>query len=68
MFVKQQVLEYAEHKDEMWVLAQAMNLLEQRDVNGAIKVLLARHDHLIMSQRPMLKTYDQREQLQAQGL
>lgn len=59
-FFKTQTLEYREHKEEIEVLARAMNLLEQRDVAGAIEVLVARHDHLIASQRPILKDYDPR--------
>lgn len=56
----QKTLVYHYHSDELAVLAKAMNLLEKRDVTGAIEVLLARHDHLISSQTPVLKDYDQR--------
>ena len=64
-FIRTQTLEYREHREELDVLARALNLLEDRDVNGAIQVLLARHDHLIASQRPVLKDYDPRQERHA---
>ena len=57
-FVTTQTFEYREHKDELATLARVLDFLERRDVNGAIRVLLARHDQLIASQSPMVKVYD----------
>lgn len=59
-FVQTQTLEYREHKEEIELLAQALHLLQERDINAAIQLLVARHDHLIADQRPILKDYDPR--------
>lgn len=58
-FIGQQVLKYDEHKDELQVLGQVVDLLRLKDVPGAIAVLLARQDLLQQAQRPRLAQYDQ---------
>lgn len=45
--------------EELATLARALDLLMQKDVDGATKVLIARHDQLTAS--PALKLYDPRE-------
>lgn len=59
-FFKTQTLEYPQNREEIEVLARALKLLQSHEVSAAIEVLVARHDHLIVDQRPLLKDYDPR--------
>jgi hypothetical protein len=63
MYVKQQVLEYSIHKDEMQVLARAIDLLGKRDTAGALETLMARHATLLELEQPRLVEYDPRNDL-----
>lgn len=63
-YVTQQVFEYQEHRDELATLSKALAKLQVHDIPGAIAVLMARQVHLEASQKPVLREYNQREELQ----
>jgi len=62
VFLQTQTLSYAEHAEELAVLARALALLQGHDLTAAQRVLIERQDALMRAQRPQVKAYDQSEE------
>ena len=62
MFLQTQTLSYAEHAEELAVLARALALLQGHDLTEAQRMLIERQDALMRAQRPQVKVYDQSEE------
>ena len=56
-----QTLVYNEHKEELRVIAQALDLLLLKDYNRVTELLVQRHGFLLMDQAPHLQAYNPRE-------
>lgn len=55
-----QVLRYAHREDDIATIARACDLLGKQDIIGALNILMAYRDAMILAQTPVLEAYDQR--------
>ena len=57
-FITTQTFDFRDNRDELAVIAAAIDLIGKKEYTRAVEILLARHDQL--TTEPKLKMYDPR--------